>query len=365
MAELKCPKCNGPIPYNAADESKAVACPACGVSVFAVEAAEKLLSLKCTACGGALDLQPGAAQITCPFCNASYLLPIGAAPAAAPAAAGVPHFVAPFKVAREGVLEPLRRWLNQGAFTASDADTAAVVTAVTPKYVPLYVFTCNAMSNWTGQYGTQHSRPVQRTRVNAQGRTEYYSTTETYTEWHPTSGTHSGHYRVAVSASAALAQSDLNQLAGDAGNFVADEGATPHTGTLDQPADAPAFDAAEGRRRALIQVEALERKACEGQVERLGSCATQASDWDGRLNYHPFWWVTYQYKGKAYACVMDGRTGAAAGRKPKSKTKIILAVIIAAVLLAILIVVILTCVAGGYFTNAAALSHFAAAAALT
>jgi LSD1 subclass zinc finger protein len=348
MPELTCPKCQKPIPYQETDAGKAVKCPSCGTDVIVLRAAEKLISLKCASCGGALDYNPGMTQIICPFCHASYLLPLAAAPTTPAVPATLPRYIVPFQITRANLLEPLKAWLNKGAFTAGDADTAATVTAVNAKYVPLYVFTCDAVSTWAGQYSTTHSRPVTRTRTNAQGRAETYQSTESYTEWHPTSGVHNGHYRVAVAAGASLAPGDLDELAGDAGNFSLDRGAAPYQGQkVEETWEQPAFDEAEGRRRAAVKVDALERAACDAQVERLTSCATQTSGWEGRLSWQPFWWITYSYKGKTFNAVMDGGTGAVTGKKPKSKGKIAIA-IIGGVILLVIIIIVVVCIAGGY-----------------
>jgi len=356
MPEIKCPQCNAAIPYADADEGKAVKCPSCNAAVLAIRAADKLLGLKCTECGGVMNTSPGSSQLVCPFCNATFLLPptyAAPAPAAAGPAAQVPQYIAPLAVTKDKILPHLVAWLNKGAFTAGDADTAAVVTALTAKYVPLYVFTCDATSSWVGQYSTTQYRSVTRTRQTASGRSETYTDQEPYKEWHQTSGVHAGHYRVAVAGAASVPDADLDKLAGDAASFKNDEGAVPYgTGARgdDLPLETPAFDAAEGWRRAQVKVDALERAACGKEVERLTSCTTQIPSHDGRLSYQPLWWINYSYKGKPFNCLMDGRTGAATGKKPKSKTKIILA-IVAAVILVLLIILLIVCIGGGYLAS--------------
>ncbi|MEE8639172.1 MAG: hypothetical protein V3T41_02055, partial [bacterium] len=99
---------------------------------------------------------------------------------------------------------------------------------------------------------------------------------------------------------------------------------------------------------------ALERKACDGEVERLESCSTQLSNLTARLSYHPFWWLTYTYKAKPYNCVMDGVTGAVTGKKPVSKTKVIIAVVVAIIVI-VLIVIVIACLGGGYFATTSSL----------
>jgi DNA-directed RNA polymerase subunit RPC12/RpoP len=355
MPELKCPKCDAPITYAEADAGKAVKCAKCGADVLALGAADKLLSLKCAGCGGAIEIQPGLSEVVCPYCGASYLLP--PAYAAAPATAAAPEYVTPFKIFQSNMLEHLNKWLNEGVFTAGDADTAAAVTKVTAKYVPLYVCSCDAHSAWAGQNSTTHSRTVTRTRTDAQGARSSYQEEEPYKEWHGASGTHVGHYRVAVVASSSVTQEDVDKLAGDAGNFTNDEGAEPFRRAAredDFPVEKAGFDAAEAMRRARMKVEALERAACDGEVERLDSCSTRLSDLTARLSYHPIWWVTYSYKARPYNCLMDGATGAVTGKKPVSKAKIALAIILA--LVVIIIIVIIACVyGGGYFSSTSSL----------
>lgn len=354
MPEVKCPKCEAAISYTDADAGKAVKCASCGAEVFAVEAAEKLISLKCAGCGGTIDLQPGMAEAVCRYCGASYLLPAAAAPVAK---ADVPEYITTFKIFQNNMLEHLNKWLDKGVFTAGDADTAAAVTKVTAKYVPLYVCNCDAASAWTGRNSTTKYRTATKTRTDAQGARSSYQEEEPYKEWHNASGTHVGHYRVAVAASSSVPQDDLDKLAGDPGNFTSDEGAEAYGRAVREdnfPVERAAYDAAEAKRRAKIKAEALERAACGGEVEQLQSCSTQLSNLTARLSYHPFWWLTYTYKAKAYNCLMDGATGAVTGKKPVSKTKIILAVVIAVILI-VIIIVVFACLGGGYCASTSAL----------
>ena len=108
MPEVKCPKCDAAIAYTDADAGQAVKCASCGADVFALEAAEKLISLKCAGCGGAIDLRPGMAEAVCQYCGASYLLPA----AAAAAKAEVPEYITPFKIFQSNMLEHLNKWLD-------------------------------------------------------------------------------------------------------------------------------------------------------------------------------------------------------------------------------------------------------------
>ena len=355
MPELNCPKCNTPLSYAEADAGKAIKCANCGADVLAVEAAEKLISMKCAGCGGAIEIQPGMTEALCQYCGASYLLP----PAYAPAAdkAGAPEYLTPFKVFQSNMLEHLNKWLNEGVFTAGDADTAAAVTKVTAKYVPLYVCNCDAHSAWAGQNGTTRYRTVTKTRTDAQGAKSSYQEQEPYKEWHGASGTHVGHYRVAIVASSNVTQEDIDKLAGDPGNFTGDEGAEPFGRAPREDnfaVEKAGFDAEEAKRRARMKVETLERAACDGEVERLDSCSTQLSDLTARLSYHPVWWVTYSYKAKPYSCLMDGATGAVTGKKPVSKAKIVLAVVIAVIVI-VIIIVVFACLGGGYCATTSSL----------
>jgi hypothetical protein len=304
--------------------------------------------MKCLGCGGAIEIQPGMAEAVCPYCGASYLLPRSYAPAEEKG--GVPAYITPFKIHQGNMLEHLNKWLNQGVFTAGDADTAAAVTKVTAKYVPLYVCSCDAQSTWAGQNSTTHYRTVTRTRTDTQGARSTYQEQEPYKEWHGASGTHVGHYRLAIAASTSVTQEEIDNLAGDPGNFTSDQGAEPYGRAArgdDFPVEKAGFDAEEAKRRARMKVEALERAACGGEVERLDSCNTRLSDLTARLSYHPSWWVTYTYKAKPYSCLMDGASGAVTGKKPASKAKVVLAVVIVIVVI-ILIVVVFACLGGGY-----------------
>jgi len=357
MPEIKCPKCGAAISYDDADAGKAVNCPSCGADVLAVKGADQLISLKCAGCGGTIDLRPGMTEALCPYCGAKYLLP----PAASPAAAkdDVAEYLTPFRVLRNNMLEYLNKWLDKGVFTAGDADTAAAVTKVTAKYIPLYICTCDATSAWSGQNSTTRYRTVTKTRTTAQGSRQTYTEQEPYKEWHVAAGTHTGRYRLAIVATSGLSQGDLDKLAAAPGNFTNDEGAEPFgqvTREDNFALEKATLDAAEATRRAKIKVDALERAACDAEVERLDSCSTQIANIAVRLSYHPIWWITYSYKGKPYNCLMDGRTGAVTGKKPISKTKVIIAVVAIIIIVALIILAVI-CFGGGYFLSTSSLFH--------
>ena len=86
------------------------------------------------------------------------------------------------------------------------------------------------------------------------------------------------------------------------------------------------------------------RQMCAGQVPGDTHRNLQVSaDYSGQTFKHvlvPVWLLTYQYGRKTYQVVINGYTGATAGKYPKSWVKILIAVLL--VLLAAGAVVLLT-----------------------
>ncbi|UCE27036.1 MAG: hypothetical protein JSW52_11915 [Candidatus Coatesbacteria bacterium] len=367
-SNVTCPNCSSAVPYTKENVGKSVKCQECGTDIMVVGVPEQpsdLMELTCGSCGGAMKMVPGVAKLTCEFCGSTYFMPsILKAEEKREGGLDCPKFLTPFAFEEKGVLEKLVSWLEGGMFTPGDADKVSKIVKLDGFYAPTYVFECDATSQWTGEYSTTHSRPVTRTRYNATTkRRETYTDHEQYKDWHRTSGTHKGNYRTPVTGDdAALSQSDLDNVADDRARYSNDEGAGP-LATADpgryevkQPAITPEDAWARGRRL----VEEFERSACSGEVERLHSCNTEISGMKARLVFQPIWNLIYLYKNKKFNAVMDGRTGGVSGKRPVSKTKIVIAIILA-VIVAIIIIVCVICVGGGYVaTEAGALAQLAA-----
>lgn len=367
-SNVTCPNCSTAVPYTKDDVGKSVKCSKCGTDIMVVGVPEQptdLMELTCSSCGGAMKMVPGVAKLTCQFCGSTFFMPsVLKAEEEREGGLECPKFLAPFALDEKGVLEKLVAWLEGGMFTPGDADKVSKLAKLDGFYAPTYVFECDATSSWTGEYSTTHTRPVTRTRYNAASkRHETYTDHEQYKEWHHTSGTHKGHYRTPVTGDdTALSQTDLDGIAGDRARYANDEGAGP-LATADpgryevkQPTITPEDAWARGRSR----VEELEHDACSGEVERLQSCNTEVSGMKARLVFQPIWNLIYLYKNKKFNAVMDGRTGGVSGKRPVSKTKIVIAVILA-VIVVIIIIVCIICLAGGYLTTQAnALAQLAA-----
>jgi hypothetical protein len=367
-SNVTCPNCSTAVPYNKSDVGKSVKCSKCDTDIMVVGVPEQpadLVELTCSSCGGAMKMVPGVAKLTCDFCGSTFFMPsVLKAEEKREGGLECPKFLAPFALDEKGVLEKLVGWLEGGIFTPGDADKVSKIVKLDGFYAPTYVFECDAESRWTGEYSTTHTRPVTRRRYNAATkRHETYTDHEEYKEWHRTSGTHKGHYRTPVTGDdTVLSQTDLDEVADDQTRYANDEGADPLATSdpgryeVKQPALTPEDAWARGRGR----VEEFERDACSSEVERLHSCNTEVSGMKARLVFQPIWNLLYLYKGKKFNAVMDGRTGGVSGKRPVSKTKIIVAIILA-VIVAIIIVVCLICVGGGYFvTEASALAQLTA-----
>jgi hypothetical protein len=121
-------------------------------------------------------------------------------------------FVLPFQGDAEWARAHLQRWLGSRWF-ADGALVRARVEDIRGVYVPAYVYSAVARTEFTAQIGEHYQETVDHETTDANGNKTIEQRTVTRTEYRPLAGQHVGYVTdVLVSASAALPQRELGRV---------------------------------------------------------------------------------------------------------------------------------------------------------
>lgn len=356
--KFSCPACGAEAQWNPA--RKALLCPFCGTAAPAQpetsESGEtrvvehdlvtalrsipdsqrgwqaKKTSVRCQSCQAISVFDPARVGQRCDFCGSTALVPYEEIKEAFR-----PESLLPMKVSETQVRDSIRRWYGSRWFAPNKLKRSALTDTVHGLYIPYWTFDAQAHADWTAESGY------------------YYWVTETYREngetktrqvrkirWEPSSG-HLDHFfdDELVPASRGVHADMLRKI-------------EPFpTGEL-IPYD-PGFLSGwvvERYQIDLISAARTARDRMDGQM--VGLCASRVPG-DTHRNLHvethyssqtfkhilaPIWLLTYCYGNRSFQVVINGYTGAIAGKYPKSWVKITLAVL--TVVAAVALFVILT-----------------------
>lgn len=287
----------------------------------------------CSNCGATTSFDPGTRTLRCPFCGTE--MAVRATGAATDL--DVDQFVLPFKIQKQESEESIRHWLGSSFWAPSDLKSRSGLARGQGIYVPFWRFDADASSVWEGEVSQTHTRPVQRTRRNSEGRQETYTATETYQTWHRRSGTHQGSHRTFVIASTGLTQAEGDRLM----PFPEEAMMTYSPDLLvGFSAEDPGVDEAGARATGEQRLRELERAACAREVERLTRADITLSNLRSAVCYLPIWIYGYTYQGEHYRVLVNGYTGGIIGDRPVSRNRVMVAVGVGVLLVFICILII-------------------------
>jgi DNA-directed RNA polymerase subunit RPC12/RpoP len=299
-----------------------------------VDASSALQTYTCSNCGATTSFDPKNQTLRCPFCGAQMAVRSTAAGANVPS--NVAQFVLPFQLDKDVSSEKIRHWLGDSFFAPGDLKSRSALEKGQGTYVPFWRFDADADSNWEGEVSQTHTRQVQQQFTNAEGKTETRMVPEQYKTWHPRTGSHSGHLRTYVCASTGLSQAEADDLM----PFPEAAMMTYSTDLLvGFASEDPGIDENGAWSSGETRIRDMERDACAREVERLTKVETQLRNRQSAVCYLPVWLYTYTYSGENFRVLVNGHTGEIVGKRPVSRTKVIL-VSAAGIAVVILIVIL-------------------------
>lgn len=279
----------------------------------------KKISVRCQSCQAISVFDPERVGQRCDFCGSTALVPYEEIKEAFR-----PESLLPMKVSETQVRDSIRSWYRTRWFAPNRLKRAALTDTVKGVYIPYWTFDAQVHADWTAESGY------------------YYWVSETYQEngetktrqvrkirWEPSSGAVNHFFDdELVAASRGVQEQMLRRIE----PFPTKELVPYNPGYL-------AGWVVERYQIDLISAAKAAREDMEGQMESL--CASKVPgdthrnlqvdcDFSGQTFKHilaPIWMLTYNYGARAYQVVINGYTGAIAGRYPKSWIKISLAVL--------------------------------------
>jgi hypothetical protein len=294
----------------------------------------------CGHCGAGLAFA-GVRTETCPYCASPNIVE-------RPPAAGQPdpQFIVTFVGDAEVARGALHRWLGSRTMFADSALERARVEDMRGIYVPAYLYSAVAHTDYHAQIGENYTETETYTHTGPDGKTETRTRTVTRTEYRALAGSHVGYVTdVVVSASRGLSDRELGAI---------------------EP-----FDLKQMRRfdHALVSgwiaeefsrdSDECERASRAEAVEQVGSKLRRFMpgdsysdlEWRTRVGWEsldpvlvPVWVLALRYReDKApLRVVINGQSGRVAGKVPLSAWKVTLGVLVLLATIAAIAYVIYT-----------------------
>jgi DNA-directed RNA polymerase subunit RPC12/RpoP len=302
-------------------------------------ASERVVSTtySCNQCGASLAFE-GVRTATCPYCASPNFVE-------RPPSVGQPDptFCLPFIGDAKWARARFERWLGSRTMFADSALKKATVEDMRGVYLPAYLYSAVARTDYTAQIGEHYTETETYTTTDSQGNTKTETRTVTRTEYRSLSGKHIGYVTdVVVSASAGLPNHelqrvepfDLKQLRRFSQEFVS---GWIHEEFSRTPEDCKAMS----RTEAVDEVGARLRKFMPGDSYSDLAWRTTV-EWEALdPMLVPVWVFAVRYRPEkpALRVVINGQTGQIGGKVPLAWWKIALAVTLAVVAIVAIIII--------------------------
>ncbi len=343
--KFSCPSCGGEAQWNPA--RKALVCPFCGAvspaqAQLSATGAEVIvehdlvaalrgipdeqrgwqvekISVKCQSCQAISVFDPGRVGQRCDFCGSTALVPYEEIKEAFR-----PESLLPMKLSESHARDLIRAWYGSRWFAPNKLKRAAMTDTARGLYIPYWTFDAQVHAKWTAESGYYYY--VAETFRDAGGRMQTRQVQRV--RWQFSSGSLDHFFDdELVPASRGVQEAMLRKI-------------EPFPTTTDlAPYNAGYLSGWVVERYQIDLVAAAQeaRQEMDAELERL--CAAEVpgdthrnlrveGDYSGQTFKHilaPIWLLTYNYGPRHFQVVINGYTGAIAGRYPKSWLKITLA----------------------------------------
>ena len=348
--QTKCKSCGGIMQYSPADED--LKCVYCGyiaeLDLAAAEIKENdfnhwkdradknneeqtvdVTEIKCRQCGAATSLAPNVSAARCVFCSTPLILN-----EASVKRFWQPEYMLPFKVTDKQSGANFKKWLGKKWFLPSQLKKGGVQTDMFKGvYLPFWTYDAETFTQYTGERGEN------RTEISRNNKGEEIR--NTVTDWYSVSGEVSVPFDdIVVPASKTLPSNILDQLTNwDMMNCVAYRQEFM-AGFITETYQ---IDFREGVQKAKVKmdnvIDSTIYSDIGGDNQKIGSKHTQYNDLMFKLLLLPIWISAFQFNGKLYQFVVNGRTGQVIGEYPKSTIKIVMLIVAIVAIIAALIMI--------------------------
>jgi DNA-directed RNA polymerase subunit RPC12/RpoP len=293
--------------------------------------AENAMQVNCGSCGAIVNFTPPETATVCDFCGAKIVAqPKSADPLVAP------EGVLPFSVTDRQANDNYKTWLSSLWFAPSKLKTLAQAGKMSSIYIPYWTYDAHTSSEYDGERG-DHYQDTETYFENGESKTR----TVTKTRWSSASGTVTRDFDdVCIPATKSLPQKyienlepwDLHELKSYEPAFLSGHKAQTYQIALDE-----GFELFKTRVYPVIEGDA--RSDIGGDEQRVHDIQTQYSDVTFKHLLLPIYAGAYQFSGKTFQIVVNGRTGEVQGERPYSWLKITALVLLIIVVILILVAV--------------------------
>lgn len=290
----------------------------------------------CNQCGAGLAFD-GLRTARCPYCDSPNFVE-------RPPAEGQPdpQFVVTFVGDAEVARRSFDRWLGGRSMFADPALRHAKVEDLRGIYVPSYLYSAVASSDYTAQIGEEY-KETERYTTTVNGKTETRTRTVTRTEFRPLAGRHVSYVTdVLVSASQGLSNTELARVEPFDYKQMRQYAPALVSGWIAEEFGRPATECQAASRSEAVDVvgDKLQR-FMPGDSYRDLAWKTTVS-WESLDPVLvPVWVfaVRYRQDKDPLRVVINGQTGKIHGRVPLSKLKILGALLLALTVIAAILLI--------------------------
>jgi hypothetical protein len=293
----------------------------------------KKISVRCQSCQAISVFDPERVGQRCDFCGSTALVPYEEIKEAFR-----PESLLPIKISETQVRDSIRQWYGSRWFAPNKLKRAALTDTVKGLYIPYWTFDAQVHADWTAESGYHYY--VTETYQDANGQTKTRQVQRT--RWEPSAGSLDHWFDdELVPASRGVQPEMLRRIE----PFPTKELLPYKPGFLSGwVVERYQIDLVSAANTARQQMDAEIRSMCAAQVPGDTHRNLQVqTDYSGQTFKHilaPIWLLTYHYGARNFQVVLNGYTGAIAGKYPKSWIKISLAIL--AIIAVIVTVLLLT-----------------------
>ena len=353
-SKFACPSCGGEAQWNPA--KKALVCPFCGTVapmappkegegvvaehdlVTALRSipdaqrgwqAEKK-SVKCQSCQAITVFDPTRVAQRCDFCGSSALIPFEEIKAPIR-----PESLLEFRLSENDVRDKVRVWYGNRWFAPNALKGRALTDTLRGVYLPYWTFDAQTHAEWTAQSGYHYYETESYTDSDGKQQSRQVQ----QTRWEPSSGALDHFFDdELVPASKGVPAELLRKIE----PFPTTSDLKPYdpgylSGWVVEQYQIDLIAAAQNARAIM---DAKLQSLCDAEVPGDTHRGLQvAADYTAQTFKHvlvPVWVLAYTYGAQSYQVVVNGYTGAMAGKHPLSWVKIALTVLAVLIAIAIL-----------------------------
>ncbi len=235
--------------------------------------AEIVQEISCPDCGGPLKVKPGDAIVTCEYCSSDVNLAIGSK-------YFLKHSIVPPKFDEKAIDELIKSWMGRGFLKPGDLSRKYRVLSKELQIIPLFIIHASVKSDFQGQF-TRTGQPIDKSGVLE--KQYYWTVLGRRASAFPTR-----EYEVPLSGKTEFNMSKLVPGA----KFLNSE-----------------IDEKEANEIASQQLKEHQKFILQRELDIIQKLDTNVEIIDTEFIHVSAWFITYQYRGKAYELILDACTG--------------------------------------------------------